>query len=144
MTENEERHESSRQSRKSNPNLIWSKSADFRGISAKAQLKWLNWPRLPVWQMRIVSDVGLPFWSTNIMRPARNNCNTATYSYLPEEMLRSAHSSQGNSRWDFLKYIHKNLFSSSKYKTQCVHNYTSLSCPTGPETLSMQVLITMI
>lgn len=28
-----------------------------------------------------------------------------------------------------LKYIHKNIFSSSKYKMQSVHNYTSLSCP---------------
>lgn len=110
------------------PNLDWNKSIEISGkLLLKHNSKRLSWPRLSVWHENCFKCRS-PFWSTNIMRPPGITVTMQHTGIYPRRRY-AVHSSQGNrSRWDFFK-IHKNILSSSKYKTQSVHNYTSLSCP---------------
>lgn len=80
--------------------------------------------------MSIILDVGVPFLISKHYEASSESlqrCHTGVHQKTGHYVAHTVHRAREGEI--SLKYIHKNILSSSKYETQSVHNYTSLSCP---------------
>lgn len=122
-------HNPSRQSYKTNFHLDKNKSTELWGKTfVEARLKMVV-DQNPQFEKGVVLDADLPFWSTNITRGHRTNCqDKQTGNYQKTQCYAVCLVHKVIAGVISLKYIHKNVSSSPKHETQNVLNYTSLSC----------------